>query len=87
MINEEMRSGVIKSLLHFAGRENQEVNGKTRPIPDLGLDSEDGVAWSVELEKLGIRVPLDLNPLVDDTRHRARSVDEIMDLIMDLVAQ
>ena len=82
MTREQARIAVIESLRRLLGKDDLEINGRTRPIRDLGLESQDGIAWAIDLEDLGFRIPADLNPFVDDERHKARRVDEIADFIM-----
>lgn len=82
MTRKEVVDAVIESLRRFIGDEDREISEHTRPIRDLDLESQDGIAWVLDLEDLGFRIPPDLNPLVDDERHRARSVREIVELAM-----
>ena len=85
MTKEEVKRSIVDSLRRFPEAKDIEVRGDTRPIPDLGLESEDGVAWASELEAMGFNLALDVNPLVDDSRRCARTVDEIVSLILEHV--
>jgi hypothetical protein len=83
MTKEEVKKAIIDSLRRFPEAKGVEVCGDTRPIPDLGLESEDGIAWASELEEMGFNLALDVNPLVDDERQCARTVDEIVNLVLE----
>jgi len=82
MTKQEATEAVIESLRRLIGQPDQEIDGDTDPIGDLGLESQDGIAWALDLEDLGFKLPVKLNPLVDDDRHKARSVAEIVDLVL-----
>ncbi len=56
-------------------------DGATKPIGDLGLDSMDGVGFLCDLESFGIKLADDLNPFVDDAKHCARSIEEIIKFV------
>ena len=77
---------VIDILAELGDAENSmEINGSTNPILDLGLDSLDGVEFACALsEKIGWDIPHEVNPFVDDDGKRARTVDEIVELVVDL---
>ncbi|MCY2928828.1 MAG: hypothetical protein NTV86_04915 [Planctomycetota bacterium] len=85
MTKAEAVDKVIESLRQFIGDKDLEIDGDTQPIGGLGLESQDGIAWAVDLENFGFQLPDDLNPLVDDERHKARSVDEIADLLQKYI--
>jgi hypothetical protein len=76
------KEAVIESLRRLIGQPDQEIDGDTVPIGDLGLESQDGIAWALDLEDLGFKLPTKLNPLVDDGQEKARTVDEIADLLL-----
>ncbi len=88
MTKEEIKEALIDSLRRRCPEvKDSEVCGDTRPIPDLGMESEDGIAWSTELEEMGINLPLNINPFVDDDRRCARTVDEILNLVLHHVRE
>ena len=52
------------------------------PIRHLGCDSPDGLDFACAVEeKLGIHIPEDVNPLVDDKAKRGRKVGDIVTLL------
>jgi len=79
----EIHSLIVSSLHHFIGAEETEIDGDTRPIGDLGLDSPDGIDYACDLEQLGFSLPRRLNPFWDDGEDRPRTVDEIVDLVLE----
>ena len=84
----QVRDGIIQCLRELLGdRDTLEIDDRTNPIKDLGLDSEDGVAMACALsEKFKCDISNDINPFVDDDRDRGRRVGEIVDLVQDLIA-
>jgi acyl carrier protein len=87
MNREQVRQQVIKCLLDLAPVSNQEpMNENTNPMLKLGLDSHDGVNLACILsEEFRCEVPNEVNPLVDDERHRPRLIGEITDLVCKLM--
>ena len=86
MTTGEIRIAVMESLKKFMGDDEQVmIDSTTRPIGDLDMTSEDGIAWATELEDVGIIIPENVNPFVDDEQKRARSVDEIVTLLAEFL--
>lgn len=85
---DDVRNCVIECLHEVLGDQNgANIGEQTDPMLGLGLDSEDGVNFACKLSnKLNYEIPDEINPLVDDERHRPRSVGEITDLICKLLA-
>ena len=73
--------GAIRDLVTSLGRKCPEVTDDMRPIPDLGLESADGIWIACELAAKGIPVPLRDNPFVadEDGGRRPRSVREMIE--------
>jgi len=87
MKRNEVEKEVIDSLREFlvsAGKEDPGIDERTRPIGDLGLDSPDGIDWVCDLEERGFVIPKDINPFVDDNEPKARTVGEIIDLLLSM---
>jgi acyl carrier protein len=84
---EKVRAVFVATLQEFLGtKAPKEIHDTADPIKDLGLDSMDGVDFACVLsEKFGCRIPDDLNPLVDDTRHCGRRVGDMIKLVTDLL--
>ncbi len=87
MTKANVREAVLKSLRRFLKDDAAIITGDTMPIGDLGLDSQDGVSWAIDLEDEGIKIPGKFNPLVEDKpRRHARTFDEIVDFVMKFVS-
>ena len=76
------RDDILTTLITIIGSLPKvgPVSAGSRPIGDCGLESADGVAIAVELEiELGITIPDNENPFVDDRggRRRARTVGQM----------
>jgi len=87
MTLKQVREKVIDSLsqlLSSLEKEVPEINDKTKPIGDLGLDSADGIVWVCDLEEMGFNIPKDVNPLVVDKGPRVRTVGKIIELLYSL---
>jgi acyl carrier protein len=85
MTRDEIRVRVAESLREFLaslGQKEVEIQDRTRPIGDLGLDSPDGLDWVLDLEEIGFSIPADFNPFVDDRRERARRFGEIVESLV-----
>lgn len=85
MTRDEIRGRVAESLREFLvslGQKEVEIQDRTVPIGDLGLDSRDGLDWVLNLEEIGFNTPTDFNPLVDDRRMRARRFGEIVESLV-----
>lgn len=69
-------------------KADAEIHKETDPIQHLGMDSFDGVAFACPIsERLGLDLPGELNPFVDDKKHRSRCVREIVDFLYELLEQ
>lgn len=89
MTREDVFQGVVRvlqSLQSESGREVEDIDGNTRPIGGLaGFDSHAGLEFSCALEvTLKIEVSLDENLCVDDAKRCARTVDEIVDRVVEI---
>lgn len=85
----EVKKIALNCLLEIVGNKGPEtIDDKTDPILNLGLDSADGIIYALELEnRLGIEIPCDQNPLVDDEKHKSRKIREIVDFLLNLIAK
>jgi acyl carrier protein len=83
----EIEARVIEALQELLGAEFAgKINLRTNPIKDCGKDSEDGIELACLLsERFGVHIPDNLNPFVDDARHRSRTVGEIATLMSKLL--
>lgn len=78
---------IVEELL----RDSEELQGaeiapNTDPFNELGKDSHDGVVFACLLsERLGVEIPPDQNPLIDDAHHRPRLVGEVVDWCLEVL--
>lgn len=84
---EDVRECVIAALKDvLPPGDARPIDDDTDPIQGLGLDSHDGVAYACALsERLHHDIPVDMNPFVDDDKHRSRCVKEIIVLLCSLL--
>jgi len=76
----------LSELLDELGVEHGGITDRLRPIGDLALESIDGIDFACRLSgKLGLEVPNQINPFVDDATVRARTVKQIVDLVAKLL--
>ena len=89
MKRDKVREQIIKCLIGLSPDSTEELlDDNTNPMLKLGLDSHDGVNLACIIsEKFRCAVPNELNPLVDDERHRPRLIGEITDLVCKLLAE
>lgn len=88
--NSAIRAALIKALDELRVNEGppdqKPIIGRTKPIEDLGLTSEDGVELACILEdELGISIDDRINPLVHDSGRRGRTFDEVAKILADTV--
>lgn len=84
-MNREDIFKIVVEVLQDDPEKRVEITFKTNPFVDLGKDSHDGVVVACLLsERLGIEIPDDMNPLVDDEQERPRNVEEIVDLCLGI---
>ncbi len=81
MDRKEAFAVVVEALAQFAD-DGTRITGASKPIGDLELDSEDGIAWVCDMDSSGFDIPPNINPFVDKEVRKARTVDEIVDLLL-----
>jgi acyl carrier protein len=88
MNRDEIRDSVIASIRYLqTDPEHRDVTitDSTKPITNLGFESDDGVDFACELSsKIGFKIPDDVNPFIDDSGERALSIGEIVNLVFEL---
>jgi hypothetical protein len=80
MTSAQIEEFVIDSLGRFLQSMEKEVptmNGKTRPIGDLGLESDDEVDWLCDIEDDGFVLPKDVRAWASQDATRALTITEI----------
>ncbi len=87
MTREEIFKIVVE-VLQDDPEKKLEITAITNPFVDLGKDSHDGIVFACLIsQKLGVEIPADINPLVDDEQQRPRLVGEIADLCFGLCSK
>lgn len=70
---------VAEALCTLLGDDASGLTPTSSPIDTFGLASIDGIEFAVLLEdKLGLALPQDANPFVDDSNKRPRTVADIV---------
>ena len=81
----EVRQTVLTCLKQFLGstdRTGRDFNDKTNLITGLGLTSDEGVDFVLELcDAFGFHFPNDFNPFVLDNGKRGRRVGEMISAV------
>ncbi len=87
LTSSQVRACVIQSLREVLEEQDvKEIDDRTSPIKDLGMKSIDGIDYACILsEKLHYRIPDGLNPFVDDDRHQARTIGQIVNLMCSIL--
>lgn len=88
MTREEIRAGVVQVIRGCCDEDKrQAISTNSRPVPDLGLESRDGVDFACDISaKLGVFIPYHVNPFVDEKK-QARTVGQIVDLVYECAQQ
>lgn len=83
---EKIFKEITAALEEISGKKDVQIDNTSNPIEVLALDSGHGIPFACELEvRLSISIPEEMNPLViDGPRQRARTVGEIVDLMISL---
>jgi acyl carrier protein len=76
----------IKAVQGASGRTSEKITGTTRPIGQLaGFDSHAGLEFTCAVEQaFEIKVSMDENLCVNDAENRAKTIDEIVDRIIEI---
>jgi len=84
-------SAALEECLRFLtrGKCPKTIREDLNVLLEWSLDSEHGVELACDLStRLGIEIPMDENPLIDesgpDKRKRARTFGEVVDYLMNL---
>ena len=88
MATKERVFQCLKDFLHARKREQVRFSEKTHLFFDLGLKSEDGVYFVLDLcEALEFEFPLDFNPFTDKTERRIVRVGEMANRIEQVMSE
>ena len=87
LTRNDIREAVFRAIRQIMETE-VELNEATKPIDDLDLDSEDGLDFADILsDLLQITIPANVNPFKNDAAQKARTIGEIIDLVLNLSPQ
>jgi len=85
----EGREAVVECLRRFlksTGRPAIELSDRTRLIADLGLSSDEGVDFVLDLcDAFKFDFPTDFNPFVDQTGRRGLQLREMVNAVLSFV--
>jgi hypothetical protein len=88
MTEAEVREAVLATIRLMIDDPSTALTGDIAPIDVLGLDSEDGLDFAELIsERLPIVVPVEVNPFKNDEAQKARTLDEIIALLLALTKQ
>ena len=85
---DQIHGLVIEYLLKCLGDKTPTVpiGNDTDPINELGLESIEGVHFACILsDKLSFKIPVKVNPLVNDKKRRARTVGEVVEFLHKMI--
>ena len=77
----------LRRFLASTGREKLDFDGRADLIQDLGLSSDEGVDFVLDLcDSFKFEFPTDFNPFIHEDGCRGRRVDEMVDAIEQLLS-
>jgi acyl carrier protein len=67
---------------HFVGK----LDASSNLVADLGLESDEGLDLALEFEDvLGIQIPSDVNPIINEKKNRGSTVGELVSTLQSFV--
>lgn len=77
----------LRKFLASTGRAKLAFDGRTDLIRDLGLTSDEGVDFVLDLcDSFAFEFPTDFNPFVHDDGRRGRRLDEMVRAVEQLLS-
>jgi acyl carrier protein len=77
----------LRKYLDSTERTTVDFGTDSNLVEDLGLSSDEGVDFVLDLcSALGVDLPHDFNPFIDDSGGRGRRVSEMVSRVEQLVA-
>jgi hypothetical protein len=71
--------GLLKQFLVTTGRENPVIADRTHLANDLGLSSDEGIDFVLDLcDVFAVEFPMDFNPFVHENGRRGRRFGEMV---------
>ncbi|MCX6641985.1 MAG: hypothetical protein NTV15_01165 [Candidatus Bathyarchaeota archaeon] len=72
--------------LYMGDSRSDQINERTNPITNLGLESIDGVAFACDLSmRLGWEIPPRYNPFIDDKAGATRDIGQMAEFLLKLI--
>jgi len=85
-IQEKVRQ-CLRSYLDSTGRTGNEFSDNTDLVQGLGLSSDEGVDFALDLcEVLQVSLPDDFNPFIHESGHHGLQVSEMTSIVDNLVS-
>lgn len=76
----------LQTFLASIGRSVKELTDKTHLMQDLGLSSDEGIDFVLDLcEEFEFDFPADFNPFVHESGRRGRSTGEMVKAVLALL--
>lgn len=77
----------LRNFLDSTGRTTVDFGADSNLVDDLGLSSDEGVDFVLDLcSAIGVELPHDFNPFINDTGRRGCRVAEMVSRVEQLVA-
>jgi hypothetical protein len=71
--------GGLKQFLRTTGRESPVIVDRTNLMNDLGLSSDEGIDFVLDLcDRFSVEFPMDFNPFVHENGRRGRRFGEMV---------
>ena len=78
----------LRTFLDSTGRSAEEFRDNTNLIRGLGLSSDEGIDFVLDLcEALHVELPQDFNPFIDESGRRGLRVSEMVRRVENFVSQ
>lgn len=69
----------IRAFLASKGLSVGRLDASSNLIAELGLESDEGIDLALEFEDvLGIQIPSDVNPIINELKHRGSTIGELV---------
>lgn len=76
----------IRAFLLSKGHSVGRLDASSNLIADLGLESDEGLDLALEFEDaLGIQIPSDVNPIINEKKNRGSTVGELVSTLQSYV--
>src|SRR5438046_1449366 len=78
---------LLQEFLNSTGRVGVKIHDQTHLKDDLGLSSDEGVDFALDLcDGFKTEFPLDFNPFIEDSGRRGRKFNELVQAVETLLS-